>query len=261
MDVHVTELEVFRTCRLYWDYQYREGLSLKETSPGGPLWIGTGVHVGLAHFYRVGRPPLEGLLAWPEYQGNSVPLMEEVLEHYSQVYQGDLEAWEVLRVETPVRVKVPGTRVYLVGTFDLLVKEGSKIWVVDHKTRTYFDSPEDLEMNEQITGYLWLCRRLGIDARGVIWNEIRKAGPRSNPRVKEYFRRTLIPRSPQELDQYESDLVLTAREMSSKKVAIYPNPSYQCSRWACPYRLLCRARRQGGDVDFIKQALFTTEKP
>lgn len=262
MEVHVTELELFRTCRLSWYYQRREHLVPKKDSQGTPLWIGSGVHHSLAQFYSQKVHPREALLAWDGYQGCSVPLMEEMLDHYFEVFRGDLDIWETLSVETPVRSRIPRTRVWLVGTFDLQVREGGReVWIIDHKTRAYFDNPEDLEANEQITGYLWLAKQLGLGVRGVIWNEIRKASPKSNPRMTEFFRRTRVTRSLRELEQFERDLINTVREMSSKNLTIYPNPSYECSRWSCPYRILCRARRQGGDVELIKEELFATGKP
>jgi len=260
MEVHVTELESYRTCGLYWWFSYREQLRPKQEEPGTPLWFGTGTHYALAEFYRRGVHPREALLGWGEYQGCSVPLLEEVLDHYDEVYRSDLDRWEPLSIETPVRVRVPKTRVYLVGTFDLVVRDRGRggVWVVDHKTRTYFDSPEDLELNEQVTGYLWLAEKIGLSPRGVIWNEIKKASPRSSPRVQEFFRRTELLRSKTELDQFEDDLRETVREMSSKSLKVYANPGYQCSRWACPYRILCRARRQGSSIEDLRRSLFTS---
>lgn len=262
MEVHVTELEVFRTCRLYWHYSYRERLKpvSEPEKVGSPLWIGTGIHYALARFYSSGVHPREALQTWPEYQGMSLPLMEEILDHYYETYHRDLECWEALSVEVPQTVRIPGTRVQLTGTFDLLVRDrrDGSVWVVDHKTRTSFDSPENLEMNEQATAYTWLSHRVGLPVKGVIWNEIKKASPRSNPKVIEYFRRSYLLRSPKELEQFEEDLVATVRELNSKNLKIYPNLGYHCTLWNCSYRILCRARRQGSDVESLKQELYLT---
>jgi hypothetical protein len=262
MEVHVTELEVFRTCRLYWHYSYRERLKpvSEPEKVGGPLWIGTGIHYALAQFYSSGTHPREALQRWPEYQGVSLSLMEEILDHYYEAYQRDLQNWEVLSVETPRTVPIPGTQAHLTGTFDLLIRErrDGSVWVVDHKTRTAFDSLESLEMNEQATAYTWLSRQVGLPVKGVIWNEIKKASPRSNPRVTEYFRRSHLFRSLKELEQFERDLVATVQEMTSDSLAIYPNLGHHCTLWSCSYRILCRARRQGSDVEAIKSALYLT---
>jgi hypothetical protein len=255
-EIHVTEVPLFRLCRLRWHYQYREVLVPREEDTG-PLWFGTGVHYALAQAYSNRVHPRDALLDWEGYRGSSVPLLEEVLEHYAEHYRDDFNHWEVLGVETPVRSRLR-RGLYLVGTFDLLVKEASgHIWVVDHKTRTYFDSPDDLEIEEQVTGYLYLASREGIPARGMIWNEIRKASPRSNPRVTEFFRRTKLFRSPIEIRGYYEDLLSTAAEMFSKYTAIYPNPGIHCGQQRCPYRILCRARRQGSDVSELKSTLYT----
>ncbi len=260
-EVHVTELSEFRTCRLSWSWAYQEGLIPKVERVGTALWFGTAVHHSLAKFYGEGVSPLEALLTWPGYQGSSVPLLEGVLEHYEQTYRGDLDRWEVLSIETPYRVRVPHTRSYLIGTFDLRVRDRvtGHVLIVDHKTRSYFDGSEDLELNEQATAYSWLARQIGQPARGVLWNEIRKATPALNPRTTEFFRRTELVRSNVELDQFEEDLRRTVREMSSKHLVIYPNPGIHCSIWHCPFRIPCRARRQGSDVEAVKEALFTTE--
>jgi hypothetical protein len=162
----------------------------------GALWLGTGVHYGLAEYYRNKRDPWEATqdwldlklpslnLAdmWPEERAafnDSTNLMASILTGYVPFAQAH-DDFKVMSVEEPLRVHVPGTRVALVGALDVLVRRGQRanLWVMDHKTAAQYINIVNLEMDDQMTAYLWLVWQThGEIPGGALYNELRKKVP------------------------------------------------------------------------------------
>jgi len=194
-EVHVTERAMFKRCRRKWKYQCLWELVPKHEQLGA-LWIGTGVHYGLAEYYKNKRDPWEATQEWidlklptlnlenmwPEERAQvtgSLSLMESILTGYVAFAQTK-DDFKVIDVEEPLRVHVPGTRVALVGQLDVLVRRGrrSDLWVMDHKTAVQYINVVNLEMDDQMTAYLWLTWRVhGEIPGGALYNELRKKIP------------------------------------------------------------------------------------
>ncbi|MHA1302220.1 MAG: PD-(D/E)XK nuclease family protein [Candidatus Heimdallarchaeaceae archaeon] len=197
--IHVTERSRFKFCRRLWDYSYRQNL-FPKTEPRNALWVGRGVHVGLAAYYR-GEDPIKAISSWLEevvpeeafrdftsedvrdYQ-EKVKLMEVMLKGYIDFAKAN-DDFEVIAVETPLQARIPRTYNYLVGTLDLLVRRKGKLWVVDHKTVGSFVEPNVLELDDQMTAYLWLVWTVyGEMPMGAIYNQLRKKVPTTPLRLK-----------------------------------------------------------------------------
>lgn len=203
-DVHVTERSLFKECRRHWKYQYRDHLYPAQESRGA-LWFGRGLHFALAEFYR-GNDPYAGLdewmsrkftpseLAemWPDERAQldeTLGLIRSILDGYIPWAALNDTEWEIVDVERSYRVRVPGTYCYLVGTLDLVIRNRvtRKLWVVDHKSTSQgFADPYVLELDDQMTAYLWLLwQTYGELPAGAIYNQFRKKKPAEPYLVKD----------------------------------------------------------------------------
>ncbi len=195
---HVTERQTYKWCRRQWKYAYKWHL-VEKKEPMRALWIGRGLHAGLAHFYRTKEDPLIGMKAWIdekitpqdyaemwEDERQQLRDVEALLTSMLSSYVSYAEAnddFEIIAVEKPVVVRIPGTYLWLEGNLDLVVRRRGKLWVVDHKGYTSFANPQDLELDDQMTAYLWLVYQVfGELPGGAIYNQLRKKIP-SEPLV------------------------------------------------------------------------------
>lgn len=205
MEIHVTERATFKACRRLWYYQSREHLKRLRESKNA-LWLGRGYHYALAEYYlRYKQEPVLDLEStklfivgkFHEWLSSKITFEERLslatseeaeLEEMITLAEGMLtgyidtyyqkDTFEVVGVEMPLRVKIPGTKHYLVGTLDMLVRQKGKLWVVDHKGFTQFADPEDLELDDQMTAYMYLVSKvLGEVPGGAIYNQLRKKLP------------------------------------------------------------------------------------
>jgi len=188
MEVHVTERSTFKFCRRQWRYAYRDNLTSRN-SPHHALWIGQGVHIALAAYYR-GDDPMQSLDQWfwselgpdqsPEEQREAEEtklLMTTMIVGYLE-FAKTTDDFEVIAVETPLSARIRGTHATLVGTLDLLVRRRGRLWVVDHKTCASFADPLALELDDQMTAYLWLVAQIyGEVPAGAVYNQLRKKIP------------------------------------------------------------------------------------
>lgn len=192
-EIHVTERAMFKRCRRKWKYQNLWELVPKEEVRGA-LWIGTGIHYGLAEYYRSAKDPWEACKEWldlkiPELHlesmwpddraqfNETVALMKSILTGYVPFAQQN-DDFVVRAVEEPLSVKIPGTRTRLVGQLDLLVDRKNLLWVCDHKTAAQYIDVQALEMDDQMTAYLWLVKKVyGNIPGGALYNQLRKKIP------------------------------------------------------------------------------------
>lgn len=193
IEIHVTERDTFKFCRRQWKYAYQENLHPAEEYKGA-LWIGKGTHYALAEYYKTGRDPIDGFREWlrtkvdpdefmmlyddqQQALEGTVVLIEEMLTGYMDFAQKH-DDFKVVAVEFPIRVRIPGSPAYLVGTLDMVVQRAGKLWVVDHKTYQSFVTAEQLQKDDQMKAYLWLLwQKTGKVPAGAIYNQFRKKIP------------------------------------------------------------------------------------
>ena len=65
-----------------------------------------------------------------------------------------------------------------------------------------------------------------------------------------YIKRSRAERTPEELANFETHLIAQAREMINPDIAIYPNPTNDCS-WDCKFKGACLAMNDGSDYKQI----------
>jgi hypothetical protein len=164
--------------------------------PRGALWLGTAVHYGLEQYYRDGKDPwvatqewldmklpelhLEDM--WPEERAkfnDTTDLMASILVGYVPFAQAH-DDFEIVAVEENLEIHIPGTRVKLGGKVDVLTRRGPKrqLWPMDHKTAAQYVDISVLEMDDQMTAYLWLVWQVhGELPGGALYNELKKKIP------------------------------------------------------------------------------------
>lgn len=310
MEIRVTERQVFKRCRRKWDYQ-RQGLKAPENY--GAPWFGTTMHKCLENYYNEfdmyrgmdnSRVVAEYLLpifrnaasdAPEQYQekvASAVDLAKGMLEGYLEFSATD--SFEIIATET--QLKKEFKRHTLTGRIDLIVKHKGKLWIVDHKTYVSFPSVEHLEMDDQVSAYLYLCKENGLDVSGCIYNMLRKKLP-AEPLVlkngglsqaknidtsyEKYYKRIIeLGLDPLEyketLDTLRNNPFFAREEIQRSKHFINNfekqvskeldemgrkrcpiYPTYtQDCLWDCPYLVLCRTESDGSDTNFIKETMY-----
>lgn len=192
--IRVSERQKFRECRRAWKYAYLNKLEPIAKSPGARE-LGTALHAALAAYYRAmaldsAVESREGLMwdAWESYmttlETEQIELGTGMLNNYLRTYdQDDLQNLKPLLVEETLYAPILGTKVWLQGTIDLLVDvRGEGTFIMDSKSYRSMRTSIELEHEDQMTAYIWLCQQNGIRVRGAIYNQLRKAVP-AIPRV------------------------------------------------------------------------------
>lgn len=193
---------------------------LKRTASGDKpaLNFGGGMHLGLAHRYKaLGSQPVTDTAAQEinaifseHFEKNPQPvgdhrtleLAQNTMNVYNKTYKK--EDFEVvngpdgLLVESSFMVRLADmevlinglldvVRIYYIGRIDLIVRDSSGLWVLDHKTTSVLGQSlwDDMRMTPQMLGYMWACEQtLGTMPVGYIVNALRVKRP---TKKDEYF--------------------------------------------------------------------------
>lgn len=184
--IHVTERARFKGCRRSWHFQDKECLQ-RPVDRMDARWIGRGIHAGLAGYY-LGKDPIVSFHDWLDAKlsqsEHDATVLEEIVTLVGGILLGYIEyarandSFDVVAVEESFTVPIPGTRNRLVGTLDLVVRDRGKLWVIDHKSVRTFVSPDTLDLDDQMTAYLYLVwKHFGEMPKGAIYNQLRKKLP------------------------------------------------------------------------------------
>lgn len=91
--------------------------------------------------------------------------------------------------------------------------------------------------------------------RRIHMQSVREPDPFIKRQGNEFFRRTQVPRSRTELENFGSRLALEALDMTDPEVRLYPNPSKEiCSN--CAYRPPCIAMNEGSDSKIVLETSY-----
>jgi hypothetical protein len=195
----------FKRCRRRWDLgsKNRQSLVLVGGVQSPALWLGTGFHFALEdyHGYKRFGSAAEAFLAYvachrrselPENWKETAELGEAMLNYYTEDWlpqRGEL--YETLWVDgvpqVEVNVKVPldidpppgFDRVVYSTTYDRVgIDEHGRIVVIDYKTAAKQFDPGRLELDPQVSSYIWSARLVYGDAvEGASWQQHIKAVP------------------------------------------------------------------------------------
>jgi len=245
--VSYSQLRTAMRCPWKWGLHYGFGWRQKKEAESEPLRIGKAMHQALACVYSAGVP-----IQWPD-QTNAVDVEELddllTLQSFYEAYaEQDLENFDILATEWPLRVAVPtprGTRSnYLfVGWIDLIAqhKETGLISVWDHKTTKR--AVNDVFVDYQLSLYAWALRRLGLTPDVVILNTIKRPSARKPPEVL----RLPVPKAPPELEGWSTRLYNMCKQVPPKGTPLEhlaKNVTRDCN-WDCEFRDVCKLHNDG----------------
>lgn len=203
-EISVTEIQAFKRCRRAWYYSHINRLRSVGTNPN--FYLGSAIHYALEKYYKENKQNRDTLFkAYNKYiKDNTVKYLPstELVELGSVMlncywyYDLTQPAWQVLSVEEELSIPIVNTDyttsflakelgqdfitvsegTTLKFIIDLLIKdEKGDVWIVDHKTAAYQRNNEGLDLDYQMTAYVYaLLRAKGIRAKGVIYNTILK---------------------------------------------------------------------------------------
>lgn len=117
-----------------------------------------------------------------------------------------------------------GLPVVYAGRLDMLAQDDNKFfWIFDWKTAAAISQRTDfLYLDDQIGSYVWALIKLGLDVKGFVYHEQRKAYPQPPKRNKNRYRGCLFTTNKSEPLDYESYL----HTVSTEDTEAYQNGFY-----------------------------------
>jgi len=175
-------LALYQTCPQAFSYRYNLGLESLRIAE--PLALGTLVHLGLEHRYRLQlgqqvTEPIEAMRNAPARVACAFPRALEIYQAYAEHWRTD--PLRAVDVEREFELRVNG-QVYT-QRVDLVALLGERIVFVDHKTSARVNSnTAQWETSGQFAGYELIARHLaqsiyGRPFGGVIVNLIATQPP------------------------------------------------------------------------------------
>jgi hypothetical protein len=177
-----------------------------------------------------------------------IPDCSWLLQRYASMYEAEREAVEVVGTEIPFRLRLPGRYAWLVGSMDMVLRIGGRLWVVEIKTMADFDRLEAFTWDSQLTLYYWAAAELGMAPWGILL-EAAKTYRWKNPRpVEDSFQRRWLDRSADHIAEAlaDADAVLTRQRALANGARPVRNIDRPCN-W-CPHREPCRTELAFGPM-------------
>jgi PD-(D/E)XK nuclease superfamily protein len=245
--IDFTSLSTLASCQKRWHYKYVQQL---DETPTTAMSLGHLMHLLFEAWWRGGdwQPVLQaevdgwqldnpGMEFVPEYMDRAAWLMER----YVTVYGPERFEVEVVGVEVPFRVRLPGKYGWLVGRIDGLEIRDNHLWVVERKTGGDFSKLDTYTWDPQTSLYYWAARQLGYEPWGIMVDFTKtyrwKRGDRP---PAESFERRWLDRNDKHLEMAIEEAKVgldLARAIITERVRPLRNPDRHC-QW-CPYQGPC----------------------
>jgi len=133
----------------------------------------------------------------------------------------------------------------VIGYIDGVVEVNGGLWLLEHKFNKRV-STSHIDLDPQMSLYMLAAHKLGIDARGVLFNVIRVAA--GGIAAKQPVVRSRVYRNQEGLGSiaYEVEAQLDEMvEFHEGKGRVYRNPTRDCS-WDCGFYNACLAMNDSG---------------
>jgi RecB family exonuclease len=195
--IRTSDRSYFKRCRQLWDFTSVLRQNLEPFQRAEALDFGTAIHAALECYYdpeawpdvdarekaaimgflgaiqKVEKLVVEGPLDFEIDFNEQRMLGLGMLDNYFK-WAPAHDNFKPVYVEVEFEVPLYAGSVYQ-GRIDLIVEDDYGYWIVDHKTTAVFGATEWLVLDDQCASYAWALRRqLGLEVRGVIYNELRK---------------------------------------------------------------------------------------
>ncbi len=215
--IHTSDRKMFKDCRRKWDLASRMRRNLTPKKVNDKLWLGTGFHYALEHYYGSWNVPhnrihpVDAFKEWAEKEAKKIrkenqDLWDEqeemlrqqielgigMLEHYYSYWNDRDKEYFVEVIETEREFEVPiltpqGYKAHAVyrGKYDGVVKDKDGFyWILEHKTASNI-STDHLPLDEQVVSYIWAAQQMyGFEFEGVIYNIALKKVPSKPQELK-----------------------------------------------------------------------------
>lgn len=207
--IRTSDRQAFKRCRRKWKLSATPPLGMNrvpiQTQPY--FWLGTGGHFAMEDWYGYNQygDPLAAFEAYvqaqrlwdrgahlPDDWEEQVTLGKQILTHYKRWlvgrqdyptywHNGEPQVEVRIQKELPIPAK-EGINFLYDATLDRVVEIDGELWIDDYKFLKQFAS-HNLDMDEQITSYLWLGTILyERPVVGMIYHQFKKDVP-ALPRV------------------------------------------------------------------------------
>lgn len=237
-----SSLATWRRCRYKFYLGYKERLV-------GPPSIGqargTAGHRALAYWYKNNKEDEPALqLAFDTFHGellgdydySEFEILEDALVRYFN-WGRERDKWVFLEEEKEFDIPLSEST-NLVGFIDGIVEMPNGIWILENKFNKQV-STRHLDLDPQVSIYMFAARAMGYKPQGVMYNIIRMSGGPTAER--EPAVRTLVYRNPEGLAFKKQEILVQAEEMRRfilEGGAVYRNETKDC-HWDCPFYKVC----------------------
>jgi hypothetical protein len=202
--IRTSDRSFFKRCRVLWDFTSKIRQNWEPLQRIDALDFGTAMHEALQAYYepttwgnqglqeqnalraffisadKVGARVKLGALEFEDRWKELRVLGEGMLNHYF-MWAPKRDNFTPIFTEVEFEVPIPGMHgdVMYQGRIDLIIQDEFGYWIVDHKTTAQLADTQWLWLDDQCSSYAWaIQKQLGLNIRGVIYNELRKKAPR-----------------------------------------------------------------------------------
>lgn len=175
-------------------------------------------------------------------------LIALVLQRYFH-WARENDNFEVVTTEEEFELQLDENTI--IGFIDGIVKKSdNSIWLLEHKFQKQARTSH-LNLDPQVSIYLWAARKMGYDVRGVFYNVIRMA--KGGIAEREPTKRLSVFRNNEGLVYIEKEVSMQMHEMNkfhTTDVPVYRNPTRDCS-WDCGFYDACLALNDDGQAKSV----------
>lgn len=238
------------------------------------LSIGEAVHKGIETWsLETALSCFDGIFPADQQEADELEVAKATVEGMLTGYFERYEPFEDHKPETEFKLPLVlkggrKSRVhYIAGKIDDIVHTPQGDWLVEYKTASQLTGSyfERLYLDEQVSMYCYVLRRLGYNPVGVIYRVIRKPTikVRKNESIRQYTDRLIeeyrarpdfyfleqkLYRTQDDLDEFEIELRNKVQifDRDKKSGLNFRNTSHCSDYGGCPYLPLC-TRRSGAE--------------
>ncbi|MCU7521975.1 MAG: PD-(D/E)XK nuclease family protein, partial [Ignavibacteria bacterium] len=196
LEISISKAKKWQSCQKAFAYRYNDKLRPKKKATA--LRRGTWVHSCLEQ-RALGNDWVKVIKDLKAQEYDKLFLEEKVelgdlptevfrmMRAYHQTYLKVDAEYETVRAEQDFMIRVPGTKIVLVGKIDAIIRHrvSRKVWIVEHKTVGKDIPSEDYRMSDgQTAVYSWVLEQiapiLGFkpgDVAGVLMDYIKTKPP------------------------------------------------------------------------------------
>lgn len=264
-----TSMASWRRCRAQYKWKYIDNLAPVE---GTGRVRGSCGHKSLAAWYLNGCDEEADAIAmkvaydfFNEFErvnnchlDKEWDLMQVILPRYFDWARANDDFSEILAIEQEFSIPI-GDHTFIGFIDGIVVTKQGSIWLLEHKFNKQV-SFKTIDLDKQMSMYLLAAQKMGINARGVLYNVIRVA--EGGIAERQPVERRQVYRRPDGLRLIEAESILQMDEMQEfhdKGGRVYRNETGNCS-WDCSFFSACLAMTDDGDAKNALASIPVSER-